>query len=222
MPDPRLPSFDDVDLILVSALEHWSYCPRQCALIHLDKVWDENLYTLRGEHAHEKVDVPDTDIREGIKIERALPIWSDRLGLIGKADVVEYHGAIPYPIEYKHGGRRRHVHDEVQLCSQALCLEDMTGQTVPQGAVYHFSSRRRREVEFSAPLRERTEEAVRQVRALLRGQRLPPPVNDARCENCSLRESCLPTVVADVAGLRAARRTLFSAEPSGRESCTKS
>jgi CRISPR-associated exonuclease Cas4 len=215
--------WDDADLVMVSALEHWSYCPRQCALIHLDHAWDENLYTLRGRHAHEHVDLPDAECRDGVRVERALPIWSDRLGLVGKADVVEYHGDTPYPVEYKHGPRRRREHDDLQLCAEALCLEDMTGRPVPAGAIYHHSSRRRREVRFDAGLRARTEEAVRQVRALLLGRALPPPVNDARCDNCSLRDSCLPGVVADRAGLHAARLALFTvADTPGRGPCTRS
>jgi CRISPR-associated exonuclease Cas4 len=216
-------TWHDADLVMVSALEHWSYCPRQCALIHLDQVWDENIYTLRGRHAHEKVDIPDAELRDGVRVERALPIWSDRLGLVGKADVVEYHGDIPYPLEYKHGNRRHREHDDLQLCAQALCLEEMSGRPVPCGAIYHHRSRRRREVAFTAVLRDRTEQAVREVRELLRNKRLPPPVNDARCDNCSLRESCLPGVVANATGLRAARRALFIvSDYPGRGSCTKS
>jgi CRISPR-associated exonuclease Cas4 len=234
MPELSHPTWGDADLVLISALEHWSYCPRQCALIHIEQVWDENLYTLRGHRAHEKVDLPDAELTEGVHVERALPLWSARLGLVGKADIVEYHGDIPYPVEYKHGPRRRREHDDLQLCAQALCLEEMSGQPVPCGAIYHHSSRRRREVVLDAILRARTEEAVREVRALLRSRRLPPPVNDARCDNCSLRDSCMPGVVANVAGLRAARLALFiisdDSRPAGdpgrekRESkpCTRS
>jgi CRISPR-associated exonuclease Cas4 len=203
------PSWDDADLVMISALEHWSYCPRQCALIHLDQAWDENLYTLRGRMAHDKVDLPDGEVRDGVRVERAVPLWSDRLGLVGKADVVEFHDRTPYPIEYKHGPRRRHEHDDLQLCAQALCLEEMTGRPVPRGAVYHHSSRRRREVVCGADLRGRVEEAVRAVRLLLRQTRLPPAVNDARCEHCSLRESCLPAVVAEADRVRAVRQELF-------------
>jgi CRISPR-associated exonuclease Cas4 len=196
---------------MISALEHWSYCPRQCALIHVEQVWDENLYTFRGRTAHEKVDLAAGELRDGVRVERALPLWSDRLGLVGKADVVEYRGATPYPVEYKHGPRRRHGHDDLQLCAQALCLEEMTGQPVPRGAVYHHSSRRRREVAFDPALRAAVEEAVREVRRLLVQVRLPPPVNDARCDRCSLHDSCLPGVVANTGGLRAARTALFTA-----------
>jgi CRISPR-associated exonuclease Cas4 len=223
MSESRPLTWDDADLIPVSALQHWSYCPRQCALIHLDQVWDENLYTLRGRHAHQKVDVPDGELRDGVRVERALPIWSDRLGLIGKADVVEYHGDAPYPVEYKHGSRRHHEHDDLQLCAQALCLEEMAGRPVPRGAIYHHGSRRRREVAFDAGLRARTEDAIRQVRAMLRSRQLPPPVNDARCDNCSLRDSCMPGVVADAAGLRGVRRALFLVtDGPGKEPCTRS
>jgi CRISPR-associated exonuclease Cas4 len=210
VPAPQTLSWSDADLVMISALEHWSYCPRQCALIHVEQVWNENLYTLRGRRAHQKVDVPDAELRDGVRVARAVPLWSDRLGLVGKADVVEYHGDDPYPVEYKHGPRRRHAHDDLQLCAQALCLEEMSGRPVPRGAVYHHSSRRRREVALGADLRAAAEEAVRQVRALLHSTQLPPPVNDARCDNCSLRESCLPAVVAETTRLRAARRALFT------------
>jgi CRISPR-associated exonuclease Cas4 len=223
MPDSSVSAWSETDLVLVSALEHWSYCPRQCGLIHLDQAWDENLYTLRGRHTHEKVDIPDAETQAGVRVVRALPIWSDRLGLVGKADIVEFHGDVPFPIEYKHGPRRRHGHDDLQLCAQALCLEEMTGRPVPRGAVYHFSSRRRREVIFDDPLRAAAEEAVRRVRAMLQSRHLPPPVHDARCNHCSLRDSCLPGVVANAAGLHAARRALFTvADPPGREPCTRS
>jgi CRISPR-associated exonuclease Cas4 len=207
---PSSPSWTDADLVMISALEHWSYCPRQCALIHVEQVWDENLYTLRGRQAHDKVDLPESELREGVRVERALPLWSDRLGLIGKADVVEYHGATPYPVEYKHGPRRQREHDDLQLCAQALCLEEMTGLPVPCGAIYHHSSRRRREVVLTNALRARVEEAVREVRRLLAQTTLPPPVNDARCDHCSLRDSCMPAVLVNTTGLRAAQRHLFT------------
>src|SRR2546430_686008 len=130
-------SWPDSDLVLISALEHWSYCPRQCALIHVEQTFDENLYTLRGRNAHERVDQPEGELREGVRVERAVPLWSDRLGLVGKSDVVEFHGADPFPVEYKHGPRRKKEHDDLQLCAQALCLEEMTGRSVPRGAIYH-------------------------------------------------------------------------------------
>jgi CRISPR-associated exonuclease Cas4 len=218
---------------MISALEHYSYCPRQCALIHLEQTFDENLYTLRGRQAHERVDLPEGETAEGIRVERALPLWSDRLGLVGRADAVEFRGETPYPVEYKHGPRRQWGHDDLQLCAQALCLEEMMGRPVPRGAVYHHSSRRRREVLFDAALRLRVEEVVAEIRLLLRQDKLPPPVNDSRCRHCSLKESCLPAVLAEPGRVRAFQQALFaladgpgaSVPPSTRdkeESCTSS
>ncbi|MFQ5804671.1 MAG: CRISPR-associated protein Cas4 [Candidatus Methylomirabilales bacterium] len=198
------------DLVLISALEHWSYCPRQCALIHLEQTFDENLYTLRGRMLHDRADAPMGEVQDGVRVERALPLWSMRLGLIGKADVVEFHSETPYPVEYKHGPRRQWGHDDLQLSAQALCLEEMTGKEVPRGAVYHYGSRRRREVVFNETLRAHVVEAVEAVRRMLAESHLPRPVNDARCRHCSLKESCLPSVVGERERMQAIRVSLFS------------
>lgn len=179
---------------MVSALEHWSYCPRQCALIHVEQTFDENLYTLRGRAVHKQVDDVESVVERGVRVERALPIRNRRLGLVGKADVVELHGEVPYPVEYKHGSRRQREHDDLQLCAQAMCLEEMMGQAVPRGAIFHHKSRRRREVIFTSSLRRQVEEAVTAIRSLLAEKKLPPPVNDRRCEKCSLKEACMPQV----------------------------
>ncbi|MBI4001742.1 MAG: CRISPR-associated protein Cas4 [Nitrospira defluvii] len=203
------------DPIMISALEHWSYCPRQCALIHVEQTFDENLYTLRGQAVHKRVDEPESEIVDGVRVERAVPLWSKQLGLIGRADVVEFHGEVPYPVEYKHGPRREQEHDELQLCAQAICLEEMTGKPVPRGAIYHHSSRRRREVIFTAELRDQVAEVVTQVRAMLVAKILPPPVNDARCRHCSLIEACMPSVIGEQQRAAAVVRTLFVVtEPS--------
>lgn len=186
--------WSDTDPIIISALEHWSYCPRQCALIHVEQTFDENLYTLRGRAVHKQVDEVESVFERGVRVERALPIRNRRLGLVGKADVVELHGEVPYPVEYKHGSRRQREHDDLQLCAQAMCLEDMTGQAVPRGAIFHYKSRRRREVIFTPTLRRQVEEAVTAIRSLLAEKKLPPPVNDRRCEKCSLKEACMPQV----------------------------
>ncbi|NCS75684.1 MAG: CRISPR-associated protein Cas4, partial [Gallionella sp.] len=113
------------DPIMLSALQHWGYCPRQCALIHLEQAFDENVHTMRGNAAHARVDEPGFESFEGVRSERALPVWSDRLGLVGKCDVVEFHpnGKI-YPVEYKHGRKKLQVHDDLQLAAQAICLEE--------------------------------------------------------------------------------------------------
>ena len=204
---------EDTDPIMISALEHWSYCPRQCALIHVEQTFDENLYTLRGRAVHKKVDEPVVEEQAGVRIERALPLWSKGLGLVGKADVVEFHGKAPYPVEYKHGPHREQKHDDLQLCAQALCLEEMTGQSVPRGAIYHHSSRKRREVEFTPELRARVAEVTQAIRAMLSSQQLSPPVNDQRCTHCSLRESCMPAVVDEGRRASSVVRDLFTIYP---------
>lgn len=189
------------DPIPISALQHFSYCPRQCALIHIEQFFDENIFTVRGRILHERVDSGERDWQvrpDGtrVRIERSLPLWSERLGLIGKADVVEFpdEGA-PYPVEYKSGRKREKVHDDVQLCAQALCLEEMLNASVPRGAIFHHASRRRREVEFTTSLRAFTMETIERTRTLLTRGVVPPPIDDRRrCRDCSLREACVPEV----------------------------
>lgn len=179
--------------IPLSALQHWSYCPRQCALIHVEQAFAENVFTARGHAAHAVVDQPGAERVGTVRVERAMPLWSERLGLIGKADLVEFDGdGAPYPVEYKHGPRRQHNHDDIQLAAQAMCLEEMTGKPVPAGAIFHFSSHRRREVKVTATLRGQVEQATEAVRAMLAAGVLPPPVNDARCRHCSLIDLCQP------------------------------
>lgn len=185
---------------MISALEHYSYCPRQCALIHVEQVFDENLYTLRGRRVHERTHDPEESVlEEGVRVERGLSLFSERLGLVGKADVVEFGpDETPYPVEYKSGTRRQNRHDDVQLCAQALCLEEMLGRNVPLGAVYHYASRRRREVVLDEGLRSLTEEIVLAVRRMLAEAIVPPPVADARCPKCSLFDACMPFALAGV------------------------
>lgn len=204
---------EENDTIMLSALQHYSYCPRQCALIHQEQVFDENVYTLRGRAVHERVDVPDSQLEDGVRVERALPLYCERLGLTGKADVVEFHaGDIPYPVEYKHGPKRAHAHDDLQLAGQALSLEEMTGKPVRFGAIYHHTSRRRREVEITDALRKEVEETAKAVRALFQLGRLPPPVNDERCRHCSLQDACQPKVLDEKAKIESLRRTLFRSD----------
>jgi CRISPR-associated exonuclease Cas4 len=198
------------DSIMLSALRHYEYCPRSCALIQIEQSYEENLYTLRGRAVHEQVDEPEGMIEDGVRVERALPLWCKRLGLIGKADVVEFHDDTPYPIEYKHGPRRPRENEELQLCGQALCLEEMTGQAVPKGAIFHHSSRRRREVEFTPALRAKVEQTALQVRQMLATRTLPPAVNDARCKHCSLQDSCMPSVTDEKKRVRRVASTLFT------------
>jgi CRISPR-associated exonuclease Cas4 len=202
-------NWTDDDLVLVSALEHWSYCPRQCALIHLEQTYDENLYTLRGNRAHRAADEAGVRAEDGVRVVRGMPIWSDRLGLTGRADVVELRGATPYPVEYKAGSRRAWGHEALQLCAQAICLEEMLGVAVPAGAIWYHGSRTRREVAFEAGLRAAVAEATAAVRAMLAGTRLPAAPNDARCPKCSLFDACLPGLAASPARIRGFQGELF-------------
>lgn len=201
------------DWIALSALQHYSYCPRQCALIHQEQVFADNLYTARGNAVHAQVDQPGGEMLLGRRVERALPLACERLGLSGRADVVEFlPDGSPYPVEYKHGPRRARDHDDLQLAAQALCLEEMTGKAVAAGAIYHASSHRRREVVISAQLRQNVEATTDAVRSMLDSGHLPPPANDARCKACSLIDLCQPAVLADRQRLAEARARLFDTE----------
>lgn len=199
------------DPIPLSALQHWIYCPRQCGLIHLEQQFEDNVHTARGQAVHHLVDTPGYEVKRGVRVERALPLWSDRFGLIGKADLVEFHpdGRI-YPVEFKHGRKRGRIHDDIQLAAQAMCLEDMLGRPVPQGAIYHASSHRRREVDITEDLRALVRETADAIRAMLASGILPPPVNDARCRECSLREICQPELLAQQTQMDRLKQYLFS------------
>lgn len=207
---------EPLDPIPLSALQHWSYCPRQCLLIHAEQAFAENVHTLRGQAAHRHVDEPGVDARPGVRIARAEPLWSDSLGLAGKADVVEFLAdGTPYPVEYKHGRRGRTdkaVHDELQLAAQAICLREMTGREVPAGAIYHASSHRRREVAITEDLCRAVEATVAAIRRTLDSGALPAPPNDARCRECSLTELCQPKAVASCERRRQLAASLFEAE----------
>lgn len=201
------------DPVPLSALQHWVYCPRQCALIHLEQAFDDNIHTARGNAVHKLVDTPGYEIRSGVKVERSLPLWSDRLGLIGKADLVEFHpdGTV-FPVEFKHGRKRQKTHDDIQLAAQAMCLEDMLGRPVPLGAIYHASSHRRREVAITTELRELVVQTADAIREMLSAGTLPPPVFDARCRECSLKDICQPEALTATAMQRALRTHLFNPE----------
>ena len=195
----------DLDPIPLSALQHWAYCPRQCGLIHLDQAFDDNLHTERGNAVHALVDKPGVDTQRGVRTERALPLWHDKLGLIGKADVVEFATAdAPYPVEYKHGSRHKAAAiaacDDLQLAAQALCLEAITTHAVPEGALFYASSKRRRVVPITPELRQAVADAAAAVRGMLQDGRLPPPLTGQtaaqRCGGCSLHARCQPEAAA--------------------------
>ena len=198
------------DPIPISALQHWSYCHRQCALIHLEQAFEENVHTRRGQAVHAHVDTPGYEQRAGTRVERALPIWSEILGLIGKADIVEFAtNGTPYPVEYKHGRKRPAEHDDLQLAAQAMCLEEMTGHEVAIGAIYYASSKRRREVPITIELRDRVRSTIKAVRKMIASGILPPPVNDNRCCECSLKEICQPEALSSRTRLDALSEALF-------------
>ncbi len=195
----------DVPQISLSSLSQFAYCPRRCALINLESIWEDNEYTAKGTRLHERADEPTVELLEGVRIERALPLYSDELELVGRADVVEFlSDQTPFPVEYKSGKRKKsqdpetanleRLCDDIQLCAQALCLEEMLKVRVPRGAIFHIASKRRRDVEFSPALRNRTLEVIQAVRFQLETGVTPEPVNDQRCTHCSLNSACMPAV----------------------------
>ena len=191
--------FSEEDLLPLSALQHLLFCERQCALIHLEGIWLENSLTVEGTHLHERADSGAGESRGNLRIARSLPLRSLRLGLSGKADVVEFHQAPedpslwrPRPIEYKRGRPKAHRADEVQLCAQGLCLEEMLGLAIPAGALFYGQTHHRLEVEFDDSLRQVTEEAAARLHRLFVSRVTPPPVREPKCDQCSLLPVCLP------------------------------
>ncbi len=185
---------DEDGLVPISALQHWLFCPRQCALIHLEQIWTEDVATAEGRLLHEKVDAGRPETRPGVRIVRSLMLSSRALGVSGRSDVVELHGRPPqpFPVEYKRGRPKSHRADAVQLCAQAICLEEMFGTDVPRGALFYGQIRRRTEVAFDADLRALTARAAAAVREMFATGRTPPPHFTPGCRRCSLAEHCAP------------------------------
>lgn len=192
------PPYDEDDLLPISALQHLLFCERQCALIHVEGLWAENRLTVEGRHLHERADSGVTESRPGLRVERSLALRSLRLGLTGRADVVEFHRDLDgetervVPVEYKRGQPKGDDSDRVQLCAQALCLEEMLGATVTEGALFYGQTRRRLDVAFDDELRSRTEDAARRFRAMVTTGTTPTAARMPKCERCSLVELCLP------------------------------
>lgn len=184
------------ELIPISALQHWVFCPRQCGLIHLEGLWSENRLTAEGRQLHQKAHETGGERRGQVRVERGLALRSLSLGLTGVADVVEFHeqpqGWRPFPVEYKRGRPKSHDADRLQLCAQAMCLEEMLGEEVPAGALFYGASRRRQEVAFGPELRGRVREAAGAVREMLASGSTPPPRAGPYCKSCSLAGQCLP------------------------------
>lgn len=189
-----MPASDDIP---ISALQHWLFCPRQYALIHIERIWVENSFTAEGRLLHERADSGHAESRPGIRVLRAVEIRSDLHGLHGVADVVELRGGRPYPVEYKRGKPKAHRADEVQLCAQALCLEEMFACQIPEGALFYGQTRRRSVVAFDDDLRALTCSVAAEVRACRDSGTLPvASYKPDRCDRCSLLDDCRPRIAA--------------------------
>lgn len=188
----------ELESIYLSRLQHYLYCPRQFGLIELEDVWIENQFTAEGKVLHLKVDQADKEKRGTIRTVRGLRLSHSNLGIEGVADVVEYHRQIdgieqPFPIEYKRGKPKAHRADEVQLCAQALCLEDMEASIVPEGALFYGEVRRRHVVEFDKTLRDLTLQTIQACRSVVQSKITPRAMYQVRkCQNCSLFDQCHP------------------------------
>jgi CRISPR-associated exonuclease Cas4 len=198
--------FSEDELLPISALQHLLFCERQCALIHIEQLWVENLYTAEGRVMHERVDSGRSESRRDVRLVFSLSLRSLRLGLMGKADAVEFHreeggkagnrsGSIlwrPFPVEYKRGRPKKELWDKVQLCAQAMCLEEMLSIEVPKGALFYGKTRRRVDVLFDADLRRKTEETAGRLHDLFDSRMTPAANYDEKCESCSFISLCLP------------------------------
>jgi len=206
--------YNEEDLLPLSALQHFVFCVRRAALIHLEGMWDENVATVEGQNLHARTHDGRTESRGDTRITRGLLLRSSRLGLSGKADVVEFHRLQPgksdgvqldgleecwqpYPVEYKRGRLRPERSYEIQLCAQALCLEEMLGVGVPAGALFYGKTARRQEVVFDEGLRRQTEEAAARLHELFKQGETPEAVYvKNKCQQCSLLDLCLPRQAA--------------------------
>lgn len=194
-------SGNETEPIPLSALQHAVYCLRQAALIHLERAWAENRFTAEGQVLHQLADKGGARKARGMRRVMALPLASKRLNIVGVADLVEFQpghdGEVAYPVEYKRGKAKLHRADEVQLCAQALCLEEMTGRPVSEGALFYAETRRRLAVPFDVELRHLTEETIAALAEVFASGVTPPPtVRKERCRACSLIELCRPDAVA--------------------------
>ena len=185
-------------LIPLSALQHYLFCPRQCALIHVEQIWADNASTAEGRLLHERADAGRGETRPGIRVARSMALRSFTLGVSGLADVVEFHGGRggkggrPYPVEYKRGKPKAHRADEVQLCAQGICLEEMFDTAITDGALFYGETRRRFPVVFDADLRGLTARIAAEARATLAAGHTPPPRKMPACRHCSLEVDCQP------------------------------
>lgn len=196
MAEDSLPSGED-DYFPLSALQHFVFCPRQCALIHIECLWQDNRLTAEGKAFHDRVHDAGAESRGDLRLVRGLKLSSRRFGLMGVADLVEFHFQLDgswqaYPVEYKRGRSKRDDCDRIQLCAQAVCLEEMLGRSIPEGALYYLQSHQREVVPLNASLRSDLASAVEGLRRLLKQGQTPPPTFDKKCQACSLVDDCRP------------------------------
>ena len=204
-------SFDSAGRVIpLSSVNQYLFCTRRAGLIHVEGVFAENEHTVLGSQLHDQIDIPGYETVRGVTLLRALPVWSARLGLSGKCDVVERHpdGSL-VPVEFKKGRRRKFDNDDAQLCAQALCLEEMFGREVSRGAIFHARSKRRREVQFSHELRRLTEQAIQAVHQLIEAETVARAVHKPQCSECSLFEICLPEITSSPPMLAQVGRAVF-------------
>ncbi|MEI6808464.1 MAG: CRISPR-associated protein Cas4 [bacterium] len=201
-------NYSEDDLLPISALQHLLFCERQCALIHIEQAWEENRFTVEGHILHEHVHEREDESRGDVRISRGLRLRSLRLGLTGVADVVEFHRGqaepfysestsistewVPFPVEYKRGKPKSNQCDEVQLCAQAICLEEMMNVRIPAGALFYGTPRRRTDVPLDDDLRRTTEQAADRLHRLLDTGTTPPALYEKKCDTCSLLHLCMP------------------------------
>ncbi|KIX11177.1 CRISPR-associated protein Cas4 [Dethiosulfatarculus sandiegensis] len=182
----------EADLLPLSALQHLAFCPRQCGLIHLERQWEENLFTAQGRVMHQKAHEEQTETRGGLRIVRGLPLRSLSLGLSGVADIVEFHNGEPFPVEYKRGRPKAGNCDQVQLCAQAICLEEMLKKSIAGGALFYGQTHRRLDVLFDDPLRQATKDLAQSLHQMMEQGRTPKAQPGPKCKSCSLVKVCLP------------------------------
>ena len=189
----------DEKLVPLSALQHYAFCPRQCALIHNEQVWAENWLTAQGQVLHQRVDRGEPETRKGIRYERGVLVSAESLGITGKLDLVEIElstGTMK-PVEYKRGKPKRDSWDRIQLCAQGLCLEEMQGEPVLSGALWYWQTRHRDEVAFTEDFRDETRAVIAEVRNLLRSGQTPKAVYEKKCDSCSLYDLCNPKLLGN-------------------------
>ncbi|MFW6029037.1 MAG: CRISPR-associated protein Cas4 [Halanaerobiales bacterium] len=184
--------WEKINSIPISALQHYIYCPRQFSLIHIEEIYEENIFTIQGNIVHKRVDEAKNYYNKDKVVENSLPIWSERLGIYGIADIVEFKNGNPLPVEFKSGKKKNKLADDIQLTAQAFCLEEMFNVVIEKGYIYYDKSRQRREVQINKRLRTELGRTVQSCRDLLLNRKVPAPANDNRCTNCSLKEFCLP------------------------------